>query len=59
MLKIVIMEVIVNCLNLVKKSFGVLVLLNGGECWKFEKGGNCYVVKDCCYFLLVNLKLII
>lgn len=53
------MEVIVNCLNLVKKSFGVLVLLNGGECWKFEKGGNCYVVKDCCYFLLVNLKLII
>lgn len=53
------MEVIANCLNSVKKSLGALAPPNGGECRKFEKGGNCHVVKDCCYPLPVNSKLTI
>lgn len=53
------MEVIANCLNSVKKSLGALAPPNGGECRKFEKGGNCHVVKDCCYSLPVNSKLTI
>lgn len=54
------MEVIANCLNSVKKSLGALAPPNGGECRKFEKGGgNCHVVKDCCYPLPVNSNLTI